>query len=64
MNQSFSRRILMPIALAYIMVTCTAIYGIEHVAGITDRKLESLALFGMNIVVGLLVGPGGVSLFS
>jgi NADH-quinone oxidoreductase subunit H len=48
-------KVLMPIALAYIMVVCTAIYGIEHVLGITDRKLESLALFGVNIVVVLLV---------
>jgi NADH-quinone oxidoreductase subunit H len=48
-------KVLMPIALAYIMVVCTAIYGIEHVLGITDRKLESLALFGVNILVGLLV---------
>ena len=29
-------KVLMPLALAYIMVICTAIYGIEHVAGITD----------------------------
>jgi NADH-quinone oxidoreductase subunit H len=48
-------KVLMPLALAYIMVICTAIYGIEHVAGITDPKLRSLALFGVNVVVGLLV---------
>jgi NADH-quinone oxidoreductase subunit H len=48
-------KVLMPLALAYIMVTCTAIYGIEHIAGITDPKLKALALFGVNIVVGLLV---------
>jgi NADH-quinone oxidoreductase subunit H len=48
-------KVLMPIALAYIMVVCTAIYGIEHVAGITDPKLRSLALFGVSIVMGLLV---------
>ena len=48
-------KVLMPIALAYIMVICTAIYGIEHVAGITNPKLASLALFGVNVVVGLLV---------
>jgi NADH-quinone oxidoreductase subunit H len=48
-------KVLMPLALAYIMVTCTAIYGIEHLAGITDPKLKALALFGVNVVVGLLV---------
>ena len=48
-------KVLMPMALAYIMVICTAIYGIEHVAGITNPKLAALALFGVNIVVGILV---------
>ena len=31
-------KVLLPLALAYIMVICTAIYGIEHVAGITDPQ--------------------------
>jgi NADH-quinone oxidoreductase subunit H len=48
-------KVLMPLALGYIMVTCTAIYGIEHLAGITSPKLEALALFGLNIVLGVLV---------
>jgi NADH-quinone oxidoreductase subunit H len=48
-------KVLMPLALAYIMVICTAIYGIEHLAGITDPKPKALALFGVNIVVALLV---------
>jgi NADH-quinone oxidoreductase subunit H len=48
-------KVLMPLALAYIMVICTAIYGIEHLAGITDPTRRSLALFGVNVVVGLLV---------
>jgi NADH-quinone oxidoreductase subunit H len=48
-------KVLMPLALAYIMVICTAIYVIEHLAGITNPKLEGLALFGVNIVLGLLV---------
>jgi NADH-quinone oxidoreductase subunit H len=48
-------KVLMPLALAYIMVVCTAIYGIEHLAGITDPKLRALALFGVNVVLGLLV---------
>ena len=48
-------KVLMPLALAYIMVICTAIYGIEHLAGITDPKPKALALFGVNVVVALLV---------
>jgi len=48
-------KVLMPIALGYIMVICTAIYLIEHVAGITSPRVEALALFGVNIVVGVLV---------
>ena len=48
-------KVLMPLALAYIMVICTAIYGIEHLAGITNPKQEALALFGLNIVLGVLV---------
>jgi NADH-quinone oxidoreductase subunit H len=48
-------KVLTPLALAYIMVICTAIYGIEHIAGITEPKLEALALFGVNVVLGLLV---------
>ena len=48
-------KVLMPLALAYIMVICTAIYLIERVAGITNPRLESLALFGVNVVVGVLV---------
>jgi hypothetical protein len=45
----------MPLALGYIMVVCTSIYAIGHLAGITDPTLESLALFGVNVVLGLLV---------
>jgi NADH-quinone oxidoreductase subunit H len=48
-------KVLMPLALVYIMVICTAIYGIEHVAGITDPTRRDLALFGVNVVLGLLV---------
>jgi hypothetical protein len=48
-------KVLMPLALGYIMVICTAIYAIEHLAGITNPKPEALALFGVNIVLALLV---------
>jgi NADH-quinone oxidoreductase subunit H len=48
-------KVLMPLALGYIMVIAGAVYGIEHVAGITDPTRRSLALFGVNLVVGVLV---------
>ena len=48
-------KVLMPLALVYIMVICTAIYLIQHVAGITDTRLNALILFGVNIVLGVLV---------
>jgi NADH-quinone oxidoreductase subunit H len=48
-------KVLMPLALAYIMVVAGAVYGIEHVAGITDPTWRSLALFGVNVVLGILV---------
>jgi NADH-quinone oxidoreductase subunit H len=48
-------KILMPLALVYIMVICTAIYLIQHVAGITEPRLSALILFGVNIVLGVLV---------
>jgi NADH-quinone oxidoreductase subunit H len=48
-------KVLMPLALAYIMVVCVAIYLIQHVLRITDPLYQSLALFGMNVVVAGLV---------
>ncbi|HYC33178.1 MAG TPA: NADH-quinone oxidoreductase subunit NuoH [Gemmatimonadales bacterium] len=48
-------KVLMPIALAYIMVVCVAVWVIERQLGITDPTRASLALFGVNIVVALLV---------
>ena len=48
-------KVMMPLALAYIMVMCTAIYLIERVLGVTDPVVESLILFGLNVGIGLLV---------
>ena len=39
-------KVLMPLALAYIMVMCVAIYVVERVLGITSPVPASLALFG------------------
>jgi NADH-quinone oxidoreductase subunit H len=48
-------KVLMPLALVYIMATCVAMYVLEHVAGIRDPVRESLALFGLNLLGGVLV---------
>ncbi len=48
-------KVLTPLALAYIIVVAVAIYLIEHVGGLTDPTRRSLALFGLNVVIGLLV---------
>jgi NADH-quinone oxidoreductase subunit H len=52
---SLGWKVMMPLALAYIMVVCVAIYGIERGLGITDPTSASLALFGVNLVVIVLV---------
>jgi NADH-quinone oxidoreductase subunit H len=48
-------KVLMPLALAYIMLVCLAIYVIRRVLGITDPIQEGLALFGVSLVVAVLV---------
>jgi hypothetical protein len=45
----------MPLALAYIMIVCTALYLIQRVAGMTDPLHVGLAMFGLNLLLGLLV---------
>ena len=48
-------KVLMPIALAYIMVMCVAIYLVERVLGLTSPVPASLALFALNVGLGILV---------
>ncbi len=48
-------KVMMPLALAYIMVTCGAIYLIEHVFGIRGPVLGPLILFGLNIGIAVLL---------
>ena len=48
-------KVLMPLALAYIMVVAVALYLIERVAGLTSPVAISLALLGLNLVVAILV---------
>jgi len=51
-------KVLLPLALAYVMVICVAIYVTEHVIGVTDLQMRLLALTGLNVVIALLVfGP-------
>jgi len=48
-------KVMLPLALGYIVVTTLAIWGIEQVAGITSPKSKMLILFGLNLVLGYLV---------
>jgi NADH-quinone oxidoreductase subunit H len=48
-------KVLMPLALAYIMVVAVALYLIERVAGLTAPVAVSLAMLGLNLVVAVLV---------
>jgi NADH-quinone oxidoreductase subunit H len=48
-------KVLLPLALVYIMLICVAIFVIERVLGLTDPLLKGLSLFGLNIVVAILV---------
>jgi NADH-quinone oxidoreductase subunit H len=48
-------KVLMPLALAYIMVICVAVYLIQQKFGVTSPIYLSLILFGLNLVVAVLV---------
>jgi len=48
-------KVMMPLALAYIMVMCTAIYLVERVLGVSSPVTGSLILFGLNVVIAVLV---------
>lgn len=48
-------KVLLPLALVYIMVTAIAIWIIEQVAGVTDPRVKMLLLFGLNLVIGYVV---------
>jgi NADH-quinone oxidoreductase subunit H len=48
-------KVLMPLALAYIMVVAVALYLIERIAGLTAPVAVSLAMLGVNLVVAVLV---------
>ncbi len=48
-------KVLMPLALVYIMVICVSIYVVEHRLGIASLVLRSLALVAVNLVGIVLV---------
>jgi NADH-quinone oxidoreductase subunit H len=48
-------KVMMPLALAYIMVMCTAIYLVERVLEVESPVTGSLILFGLNIAIAFLV---------
>ncbi len=52
---SLGWKVMMPLALAYIMVMCTAIYLIEGVLGVRSPVLGSLILFALNLGIAILV---------
>ena len=46
-------KVMMPLALAYIMVMCTAIYLVERVLEVDSPVTGSLILFGLNVGIAL-----------
>jgi NADH-quinone oxidoreductase subunit H len=52
---SLGWKVMLPLALVYIMVTTVAIWVIETVAGIGNPRLAMGILFGLNLVLGYLV---------
>ena len=48
-------KLLTPLALAYIMVICTAIYVLERGLGITDPMTRALALTGLSLGLGVVL---------
>ena len=52
---SLGWKVMLPLALVYIMVTTVAIWVIETVAGVSNPRLAMGILFGLNLVLGYLV---------
>ncbi len=52
---SLGWKVLLPLALAYIMVTAGALWGIERGFGWTTPREQGFALLGLNVVLGYLV---------
>jgi NADH-quinone oxidoreductase subunit H len=52
---SLGWKVMLPLALVYIMITAVAIWGVESLAGITNPKAKMAALFLLNLVLGYIV---------
>ncbi|MDX2260274.1 MAG: NADH-quinone oxidoreductase subunit NuoH [Gemmatimonadales bacterium] len=52
---SLGWKVLLPIALAYILVTAGALWGIDRGLGWTDPRRQAQALLGLNLVLGWLL---------
>jgi NADH-quinone oxidoreductase subunit H len=48
-------KVMLPIALGYVMIMALAIWLVERGLGITSARLVMLVLFGINLVLGYLV---------
>ncbi len=48
-------KFMLPLALLYIMVICVAVWGIEHLAGITGARGKMGILFALNLILGYVV---------
>jgi NADH-quinone oxidoreductase subunit H len=52
---SLGWKLLLPLALVYIMLICASIYGIERVLGITDPTMKAGILTVVSLLVGLVL---------
>ncbi len=51
-------KFLLPVALAYIMLTATAIWLLEGLLGVGDVRVRALWLLGLNVVLAVLLFRG------
>jgi len=45
-------KVMLPLAILYVMLIAVALWGLEHWAGIGNPKVRMGALFGLNLIVG------------
>jgi NADH-quinone oxidoreductase subunit H len=45
-------KVMLPLAILYVMVIAVALWGIEHWLGIANPKVRMGILFGLNLIVG------------
>ncbi|HTL05486.1 MAG TPA: NADH-quinone oxidoreductase subunit NuoH [Gemmatimonadales bacterium] len=48
-------KVMLPLAILYVMLIAVALWGLEHWAGIANPKVKMGALFGLNLVAGYAV---------